>query len=171
LDKIIVTISSLSKAYGLPQLRRGWVTADRRMLPQLSENSVLYQNIGCKLMEVLGAMAFERLVDFREAAHRVIAENRELMSEWLANMSARGLLEECPLGHGCLVFPRLIGLPSAEDLAEQLESRFGVLVAPGTFFGGNYHDRIRIGFGGDGAILGRGLSRLAEGLTALRKGI
>jgi aspartate/methionine/tyrosine aminotransferase len=50
---------------------------------------------------------------------------------------------------------------------DQLEEQFGVLVAPGYFFGDAYDHHIRIGFGGDYENLERGLSRLATGRSSL----
>jgi aspartate/methionine/tyrosine aminotransferase len=67
------------------------------------------------------------------------------------------------------MFLRLPTAGSTAELVEQLEERFGVLVVPGCFFGDAHDDHIRVGFGGDYEDLKRGLSRLAEGLAALRE--
>jgi aspartate/methionine/tyrosine aminotransferase len=163
----IVTTSSLSKSHGLPALRCGWVTADLSALPNFVEDAVLFQNIGGKLDEVLGAMAVEQIADFRQAARQHLDRNRELMARWLAHMTAAGLIEPQELPAGCIVFPRIVGQGSTTAVVDQLEEQFGVLVAPGLFFGDAYDNHIRIGFGGDHENLKRGLSRLGKGLSAL----
>jgi aspartate/methionine/tyrosine aminotransferase len=164
----IVTISSLSKSHGLPMLRCGWLTADPAALPGLVEDAVLFQNIGGKLAEVLGAMAIEEIDCFRLAAREHLENNRQLMAQWLSEMSSTGLIERQELPPGCIAFPRVRHLGSTSRIVEQLEAQFNVLIAPGSFFGEAYDDRIRIGFGGDHENLKRGLSRLADGLVAIQ---
>jgi aspartate/methionine/tyrosine aminotransferase len=162
----IVTTSSLSKSHGLPALRCGWVTAELSVLPNFVEDTVLFQNIGGKLAEVLGAMAIEQIADFRQAAKLHLDRNRERMAGWLTQMANNGTIEPLELPAGCIVFPRLVAQGSTAALVDQLDEHFGVLVAPGWFFGDAYANHIRIGFGGDYENLERGLSRLANGLDA-----
>jgi aspartate/methionine/tyrosine aminotransferase len=166
----IVTISSLSKSHGLPALRCGWVTADPSVVPNLAEDAVLFQNIGCKVAEVISAMAIEEIDAFRQAARAHVERNRALVAKWLAGMADAGVIEPQHAPSGCVVFPRLRNLHSSLKLVEQLESSHGVLVAPGIFFGEEYDHHIRIGFGGDQDQLQRGLTRLATGLLALARG-
>jgi aspartate/methionine/tyrosine aminotransferase len=163
----IVTTSSLSKSHGLPALRCGWVTADLSALPSFVDDAVLFQNIGGKLAEVLGAMAIEEIAEFRQAARQHLDRNRELMAKWLAEMADAGVIEPQQLPPGCIVFPRVVGQGSTAELVDKLEEQFGVLVAPGLFFGDAYDHHIRIGFGGDHENLELGLSRLAKGLGAV----
>jgi aspartate/methionine/tyrosine aminotransferase len=163
----IVTISSLSKSHGLPALRCGWVTADLTALPNFVEDAVLFQNIGGKVAEVLGAMAIEQIADFRHAARQHLDRNRELMARWLVDMADAGFIEPQELPPGCIVFPRVAGQGSTAAPVDQLEEQFGVLVAPGYFFGDAYDHHIRIGFGGDYENLERGLSRLSTGRSSL----
>jgi aspartate/methionine/tyrosine aminotransferase len=165
----IVTISSLSKSHGLPALRCGWVTADPRVVPNLVEDAVLFQNIGCKVAEVISAMAIEEINEFRQAARKHVDRNRAHVTRWLSKMAEEELFERLDAPSGCVVFPRLRKLGSTMTLVEQLEARHGVLVAPGGFFGDAFDNHIRIGFGGDHDKLRRGLSRLAEGLALLRQ--
>ena len=106
-----------------------------------------------------------------ELAGRHLGVNRERMAQWLRSMELAELIEPQDLPSGCVVFPRIQSLGqlrSTMELVEQLEARHGVLVAPGEFFGIEYGQHIRIGFGGDSNRLDRGLTRLAEGLKSLR---
>ena len=168
-DRRIVTIGSLSKSCGLPSLRCGWVTADPTMLPGFVEDAVLFQNIGCKIAEILGAMACEEIDAFRQAAQRHVHRNRALVSAWLKDTTDAALIEPQIAPSGCVIFPRLLNAGSTAELVEQLEARYGVLVTPGRFFGDAYDNHVRIGFGGNYDELKRGLSRLADGLVAVRR--
>jgi aspartate/methionine/tyrosine aminotransferase len=165
----VVTISSLSKSHGLPALRCGWVTADPTVLPVFVEDAVLFQNIGGKVAEVLGAMAMEEIDGFRQAARQHLERNRALVADWLNEMTGLGLVEPLELPPSCIIFPRLLVSGSTARLVDELEARHEVLVAPGWFFGEGCDDRIRIGFGGDHGDLARGLGRLADGLKAARR--
>jgi aspartate/methionine/tyrosine aminotransferase len=166
-DPRMITISSLSKSHGLPALRCGWVTADPVAVPNFMDDAVLFQNIGGKLAEVLGAMAIEEISSFRQAATEHLAANRGLMAAWMRDMADAEVVEPQDLPAGCIVFPRLKTDGRTDVLVEKLDAQFDVLVAPGCFFGDGNDDRIRIGFGGNRENLERGLARLAEGLTAL----
>jgi aspartate/methionine/tyrosine aminotransferase len=168
-DRRIVTISSLSKSFGLPALCCGWVTADPTTLADFVQDAALFQNMGCKIAEILAAMAFEELDAFRQAARIQVDRNRALVSDWLNDMADAELIEPHSVPSGCVVFPRLLKGGSTANLAERLEASYGVLVTPGRYFGDAYDDHVRIGFGGDHDDLKRGLARLADGLLALRR--
>jgi aspartate/methionine/tyrosine aminotransferase len=168
-DRRIITIGSLSKSCGLASLRCGWVTTDPGMVPGFVEDAVLFQNIGCKIAEVLGSMALDQIDAFRQAAQQHVDRNRALVYAWLKNMTDAALIEPQTVPSGCVMFPRLRYPGSTAELVERLEERFGVLVAPGRFFGDAYENHIRVGFGGNYDNLKSGLSRLADGLAALRR--
>lgn len=168
-DPRIVTISSLSKSHGLSPLRCGWVTVDRAVLPRFAEDAVLFDNIGCKVAEVLGALAIEEIAAFRAAAREHLEPNRKLVAEWLRDMAQRELFEPLTMPAGCVVFPRVVDAGrTTSAVADRLETESGVLVAPGEFFGEGCSDHFRLGFGGDRKDLLRGLERLTIGLTVLR---
>ena len=165
----LVTISSLSKCHGLASLRCGWITADPTALPNFVNDAVLFDNIGGKFTDVLGAMALEAIDAFRQAARQHVDRNRELVSEWLKQTADAGLIEPQQVPFGCVVFVQVLNCDSAAALAEQLDARYGVIVAPGRFFGEAFDDCLRIGFGGSYDELHRGLARLTAGLAALKR--
>jgi aspartate/methionine/tyrosine aminotransferase len=168
-DRRVVTMASLSKSFGLPSLRCGWVAFDPCMLPGFVEDAVLFQNIGCKIAEILGAMALEEVAAFRQAAERHVNANRALVAAWLNDMADAALIEPQTATSSCVIFPRLSNRVSTVKVADELEERFGVLVVPGRFFGAAYDNHIRIGYGGDHDQLQRGLSRLSDGLAEIHR--
>jgi aspartate/methionine/tyrosine aminotransferase len=167
LGRHVVTISSLSKSHGLPALRCGWVSADPEFLPDFLSDSVLFQNVGLKVGEIISAMAVEELDAFRQAARSHVERNRILIDAWLRETADAGLIEPQPTPHGCIVFPQLTRSTPTIRLAEQLEHEHGVLVVPGKFFGDDYDNHLRISFSGEHDQLQRGLNRLSEGVAAL----
>ncbi len=162
----IITINSLSKCYGLGSLRCGWVTADTSWFPQLLGDWVLFENIGSKVLEILGTMAMENLVALRAAARSQLATNRELASEWFKEMREEGILDGSFPSYGCLLFPRWRGQVPVESLVDKLDHSYSILVAPGRFFGIGYEDHLRIGIGCDQSRLAEAFQRLSNGLRA-----
>ncbi len=61
LDPCVVTISSLTKTFGLGQLRCGWVVADKNRYPQFAEDWIRFESIGSKILEALSLLAFEQI--------------------------------------------------------------------------------------------------------------
>ena len=112
-------------------------------------------------------MALEEVDAFRQAAQRHVERNRALVAAWLKDVTHAGLIGPQSAPPGCVIFPRLLNNHSTAQLVDQLELQFGVLVAPGRFFGDAYDNHIRIGFGGDNDDLKRGLARISDGLAKL----
>jgi aspartate/methionine/tyrosine aminotransferase len=166
-DERIVTISGLTKCYGLGALRCGWATADRRWFPQLEDDWILFEDIGCKLTEVLGARALEHVEQWRPMVNARLAANRQTMAKWLGELSGEGLLASDGMGRSCVTFPKWLGRTPTFELVERLLQEQRVLVTPGEFFRPVEGMAMRIGFGGNGAKLQEGLRRLSVGLRAI----
>jgi aspartate/methionine/tyrosine aminotransferase len=166
LDPCIVTLSSLTKTFGLSLLRCGWVVAHKERYPHLNDDWVQFESIGSKVLEALGVLAFEELEGLLAQSLEHLNANRAIVNTWAADMNREGLLQGDPARWGCLYFPRCRSSVDTHAMLAQLERDFGVLVAPGRFFG--KPDHFRVGFGGDPRTIEEGLNRLARGLRALR---
>lgn len=163
----VVVIGSLSKSYGLGELRCGWVSADRSVWPTLLDDWVMFESLCPAVCEHLATAAFCDLSALRSAGMEQLARNRIVVAEGLARLAARGYIAPQELPHGCVVFLRLLHPNPPADFFDRLAAEHGVLVAPGRFFGDHYGNYFRIGFGGDTDQLREGLARLEVGLTAL----
>ena len=166
-DDRIVTISGLTKCYGLGALRCGWATADRRRFPQLEDDWILFEDIGCKLTEVLGARALDHLDQWRALVSAHLTANRQAMATWLDKLRAEELLDGDGVGRSCVVFPKWLGKTPSFELVERLLQDHLVLVTPGDFFRPVEGLAVRIGLGGNGPRLLEGLERLRRGLQAI----
>lgn len=166
-DERIVTLNGLTKCYGLGSLRCGWVTADRERFPNIVDDWINFENIGCPWTELLSAGAIEQFSAWRPTAAEKLTTTRRIVGTWLEGTSSAGLLTDDGPGESCVVFPRWRGGTQTMELVERLANEFGVLVAPGEFFRPIDGMAIRIGYGGDEAALAEGLSRLETGLRAL----
>jgi aspartate/methionine/tyrosine aminotransferase len=166
LDPCIATVSSLTKTFGLGQLRCGWVIADKGRYPQLLDDWVEFESIGSKILEALSLLAFEQLDTLLAESLQHLTANRALVAAGTKPLRQANLLEGDLSPFGCLFFPRWKGRTDFDQAATILPEEFGVLVSPGRFFGGNCADHFRIGLGGSADTIREGLERLTRGLQA-----
>lgn len=155
--RFIVT-SSLTKAYGLDDLRAGWVVAESGIADKLRRLNDLFSIKMVHLAERWAALALDRAPEMLEALRPVLAANRELVDGFIATQPA---LEWLPPVAGTVGWVRLRGLE-----VDELNTRLLPLetaVAPGRFFGAP--EFFRLGFGQATELLERGLERLATALA------
>lgn len=162
----VLTVSSLTKVFGLFSLKFGWLAGDAALVARIRA-SAPDGDIGVsKLSHAVAALVLESPRPFEAHWQGTLAATRPVMERHAAALVAGGLLSGDLPAHGCMYFPRVVGTDDTRALARRLFGEFGVLVAPGEYFGAPGH--IRIGFGGDPEALDKGLQRLRAGLEALR---
>jgi len=166
-ERTIVT-SGLSKAFGLPGLRTGWVVAPRRAIEEVWRRHDYLTLTPGMLSDSLAAVAMEP--SRREA---ILARTRAILRRQLPELEGwalghDGLFDWIPPRAGAiaLVPYRLPIGPTA--LAERIRKEQSVLVVPGDMLGGGR--ALRLGFGYDVAKLREGLARVDRVLEALTAG-
>lgn len=160
----VVAISSLSKTYGMGNLRCGWIIAAPSLQDRLREVHTLYENTVSAMAQALAARVWSHIGDYRALAVERAAANRECLRAFAAPLIADGLIAGDVPAQGCVYFPRLAGVSDVAAFSRRAARDFGVVVVPGTFF--ELPGHIRIGYGGDGARLAAGLDRLTEAIRA-----
>ena len=145
-----VSMNVMSKAYGLPGLRIGWIASRNRDLLRRVERAKHYTTI-CNSgpSEFLATLALQN-------GEAIKARNRSIMNENLPVFAAmmepcQGALEwEAPDG-GCVFFPRFLGVDGVEEFAETLIQRRSAVVLPASVYSSQLleipNDRFRIGIG------------------------
>jgi aspartate/methionine/tyrosine aminotransferase len=145
-----VSVNALSKGFGLPGLRVGWVACrelallDRVLLAKSGLSSCL-----AAPSEVLAHIAL-RAEGPIIARNRAIARaNRALLLDFLARRA--GLFEGHVPPHAALAYPRYLGTEGVDRFAERLAREASVLVLPSalwqTGLAPTPSDRLRIGLG------------------------
>ncbi len=159
-----VSLNVISKAYGLPGLRIGWIASQDTALLQKVERYKHYLSIcNSAPSEQLALIALK-------ARHRILARNHALLH---GNVT---LLEELfaefphvvdwqrPQG-GCVAFPRCTAPEGGEEFCRKLIEESGVLLLPSSIYASELtdvpQDHFRIGFGRD--------SKFRNGLVAMRR--
>jgi len=150
LDERALSINVMSKSYGLPGLRIGWVACrDHAVLEALERHKHYTSICSAGPSEFLAAMALG-------AANRIQARNRDLITENLAHFDAffarrPDLFEWAHPDAGCVAFPRYLGPDGVETFCRQLVEEAGVLLLPASVYFSDLAqvpvDRFRIGVG------------------------
>ncbi|MBB4155570.1 aspartate/methionine/tyrosine aminotransferase [Sphingomonas jinjuensis] len=162
----IITISSLTKIYGLSSLRCGWIVGDAGVLAPVRTLVDRFEFGISNLAHAAAALVFDEQQLFDAWSRDCVAAARPIAEAALDEWRAAQLIEgELPT-FGCIVFPRLIGIDDTLAFADWLAKRCGVVVAPGEYFGAPGH--VRIGFARPPADLAYALDGLGEGLCAYR---
>lgn len=145
-----LSLGVLSKAYGLPGLRVGWIACRDSALLQRLERFKHYLSIcGAAPSEVLARIAIRE----RE---RLWARNVALLRRNLEHAAAffsafTDLFEWQPPDAGCVAFPKYLGEDGADAFCARAVETAGVLLLPGSLFHSNLTrvpvNRFRIGLG------------------------
>jgi aspartate/methionine/tyrosine aminotransferase len=163
-DRLVIT-SGLSKAYGLPGLRIGWLVAPPDfVLSCWSRHDYTTISAGT-LSDRLATVALEpeRRKRILSRTRAILLQNLPLISEWLAAQPSR--FSFVPPEAGAIVYTRYKAAINSTELVTRLRETRSVLIVPGDHFGMDGY--LRIGFGPESGYLLEGLSRLKELLESL----
>jgi aspartate/methionine/tyrosine aminotransferase len=157
-----LSLNVMSKAYGLPGLRVGWIACRDRALLSRMERIKHYLSI-CNAgpSEHLAVIALK-------ARERILARNLALIERNIEGVNAffaefGELFDwQVPDG-GCIGFPRYKGKDGVESFCQRLAEEIGVVLLPSSIYQSALtpvpSDRFRIGFG---------RSYIPEGIAAMR---
>ena len=157
-----LSLGVLSKAYGLPGLRVGWLACrDRDLLGRIER----YKHY----LSICNAVPSERLALIAvKARDRLIGRCRDLANANLETLGAffadfPDLFDWRAPDGGCIGYARYKGTEGVEAFCQRLVEEAGVFLAPASIYRSELcetpQDRFRIGFG---------RANLEEGLGALR---
>ncbi len=163
----VISVSSLSKAYGLPGLRMGWIiTRDTALMEQfLAAKEMMYIS-NSALDEAVAYEFYQRKNNFGAIPRQQVMNNFSVLKAWLEREDRF----DCVLPEGGVVcFPRLKKIPKQGMAAFHalLLEKFKTIVGPGHWFG-MPDEYLRIGFGwaDEAAFLG-GLGNISQALSEL----
>ena len=164
-DKVIVT-NSMSKAYGLPGLRIGWLVAPANLAEDLWSRTDYTTIAPATLSDSLACLALEKgtRARIRARTKRILNENVDIMSAWMEEQE--GLFRYQLPDAGAFVYTHYDADIGSGEFAELLRTHHDVLVVPGSQLGmDNY---LRIGFGNPAAELKEGLAQITEAFEGVR---
>lgn len=156
-----LSLNVMSKSYGLPGLRIGWIACQ--------DSAILFKMERLKhYLSICNSGPSERLtmIALRNRA-RILARNcasvDENLTKWDAFFAAYPDLFDWRRPDGsCMAFPRYKGVDGVEEFCAPLVEESGVLFLPSTIYSSEFSEtpteRFRLGFG---------RTKLDEGLAAL----
>lgn len=140
-----ISLSVMSKAYGLAGLRIGWVACQQtEILDAMGELKHYLSICNSAPSEVLALIALRASDKIHSRNHTLLLNNFELLKNFFKTYS--GLFEWIQPKAGCIGYPLFKGRQSVDRFADELLDDFGVLILPSSVYdeAGNH---FRIGFG------------------------
>lgn len=157
-----LSLNVVSKAYGLPGLRVGWIASrDKDALRRMAGVKHYLSICNAAPSEVLARIALSAGTPILSRNRNICAENLALLRRFFSRHAK--LFEWYDPDGGCVAFPRYLG-GDVEAFCSDLAERAGVLLLPASAFASDLapvsRDRFRIGYGRRG---------MEEGLAALEE--
>ena len=161
----VLAVGSLSKAYGLPGLRIGWVVAPADTADEIWARHE-YTTIGATMLaNKLAAVALSPQVRPRliQRTRNYIRHGFPILDAWLEGHE--GAFALVPPQAAAIAFVRYHLSVNSTELVDRLIREKSVLIVPGDHFGLDHHLRISYGLPPD--YLRAGLDRVHELITEL----
>lgn len=156
-----LSLNVMSKAYGLPGLRIGWIAcSDRHLLSRLERMKHYLSICNSGPSEALAQIALRN-------RHQLLQRNCAIIDSNLVELNSffdryRELFDWQPSDGSCTAFPAYRGVEGVEEFTQRLVEESGVLLLPSSIYTSRLTetptDRFRIGFGRKG--IGPGLAAL-----------
>lgn len=145
-----LSLNVMSKAYGLPGLRIGWIaTQDSDLLAKMERTKHYLSICNSAPSEFLATTALSCRDKILQRNHSIIDHNLTLLNDFFA---ARTDLFDWSVPEGaCIGYPRYKGADGVENFCRSLVQDAGVLLLPASVYQSELtttpDDRFRIGFG------------------------
>lgn len=160
-----ISMTTMSKAYGLPGIRIGWVAGPRHIVEAVRKvreqiticNNSIGEAIACAVLKEKDTI-LRRMQD-------IVKQNFQTLRGW---MNAQQVLEWVEPKGGVVAFPRLKHGQTTEDLCRLLVAKYRTFTIPGYCFEMKQH--MRVGFGGEAPELKAGLERIEKAMRDLAYG-
>jgi aspartate/methionine/tyrosine aminotransferase len=156
----VVATNSLSKAYGLPGLRLGWIMAPAERIEDLWGRKDYTSISPPSLSDSLACVALDPHTrpQVLERTRAICRKNLSTLTEWMDGRERQFTYR--PPDAGAICFPHYTAEIGSLELAERLRTEADVLVIPGAHFGVEH--ALRIGYGPPAEELEEGLTRMGQ---------
>lgn len=157
-----LSLGVMSKAYGLPGLRIGWIACrDHAVLSKMERMKHYLSICNSGPSESLARIALLNADRILERNNSLIASNLVKLTSFFAEFEH--VFDWYTPDGGCVAYPRYKGADGIENFARELVEQAGVLLLPASLYRSDLSptpaDRFRIGFG---------RANIDEGISAMR---
>ncbi len=145
-----LSLNVMSKAYGLPGLRIGWLaTKDKALLQEIERYKHYLSICNSGPSESLSVIALENRKALLDRNRSIINKNRALLDSFLSRHQNR--MQWTPPQGGCVGFIRYTSDESATEFCHRIVENHGVLLLPASLYRSDLMhytpNSFRIGFG------------------------
>ena len=145
LSQKVISISSLSKTYGIPGIRIGWaVCQDKNMINNLLSAKEQVCIGGSVVDEYIGFVALSQKKEWIPENDKLIAKHFAIVKDWVEHDD---MIEWVEPRAACTCFPRVkesVNIDT-QKMYKIMNEKYGTYVGPGHWFG--FDDRyMRIGY-------------------------
>jgi len=159
-----ISMTTMSKAYGLPGIRIGWVAGPRDIVEAVRKVREQITICNNSVGEAIACAALRRRDVLLRRARESVKRNFQTLKGW---MNAQRTLEWIEPRGGVVAFPRLKSGQDTEELCRLLVTKYRTFTIPGYCFEMKQH--VRVGFGGRASELKAGLERLGKAAQVLAR--
>ncbi len=161
----LIIVNGLSKAFGLPGLRIGWILGPPQLKRPLFERHD-YTVIGpSPVSDYLASRALAVRERIFERTRGILHTNYPVLADWLASFD--GLFDWRQPDCGAICFVRYRSPLSALALVERVRAELGILLVPGDHFAMPGH--LRLGYGNPTGELRTALNDLRPWFATLQR--
>jgi aspartate/methionine/tyrosine aminotransferase len=165
-EKVIVT-SGLSKAYGLPGLRAGWMAGPPDTMQEIwtyhDYTTISLSAVSDRLARIV--LEPENRKRILNRTRKILNNNFPILDEWFKKQEE--IFKYVPPKAGAIVYPHYSLDINSTELIDKLRIEKSVLLVPGDHFGMDRY--IRFGFGEKEDYLRKALKRVEEAIHEIRK--
>ncbi|HEX3493448.1 MAG TPA: aminotransferase class I/II-fold pyridoxal phosphate-dependent enzyme [Streptosporangiaceae bacterium] len=145
-----ISLGGLSKTYGLPGLRIGWIACRDPEVLDRAERVKHYGSIcAAAPSEVLARIAIKARDTLLAGTRDLLARNRPVFAEFFARHADR--FSWSPPDGGCVCYPRYLGPDGVDAFCRAAVTEGGVLLLPASVYASPLAplpaDRFRVGIG------------------------
>jgi aspartate/methionine/tyrosine aminotransferase len=160
-----LSLNVMSKAYGLPGLRIGWIASNDIKLLDKMERMKHYLSIcNSSPSEFLSIIALKAREKILERNRKIISDNLDLLNPFFDEN--KSLFDWKEPDGGCIGYPKYLGDDGAIIFCETLIKDFGLMLLPSSVYQSELtqlsNDYFRIGYG---------RIKMKDGLEVLKQAI
>lgn len=158
-----VSVGTLSKPFGLPGLRIGWIAGPPDLVRACWGLRDYVSLSPGALSDALARLGLKHRAAIVARNRRIIEANLAAASAWIRDRAS--VLSWTPPRGGLLALLKYDAAVASLEVADRLATDWSVMLAPGSAFGYEHH--LRLGIGQRPDIFERGLEEAGKGLDAI----
>jgi len=164
-EKVVVS-NGLSKAYGLPGLRMGWMVAPKEFIqkvwPYHDYTTISISSVSNLLAKI--ALDPEKRGQILERTRKILNDNIGILMAWMERQ--KGIFRCISPQAGAIAFPHYDLDIHSQALVDRIRETKNVLIVPGDHFG--MEGYLRIGYGEEKQKLEKALALIEETINEIQ---